>query len=721
MKIKSLRLRNFKSFEDETYFDFETDKDKNIILIGGENGSGKSSLFEAMKLCIYGPLAYNYQGIVSNYIARIKSYMNNNIFKNKDVTTFIEMEIYLTINGEEDIYKLKREWRFENNKLKESFSVVLNEKLLTEEQLEYFESYIKNIIPPSIFQLLFFDGEMLFEFFIGRNSDIRLKETLLQLCNYDIFSILQNELIRNRKNRYKNDERVREYISNLDEVEKKLNHFYEVYESVELKLNKEKEKVENLKLKYKNLYKEFKRSGGMFFKEREKLITRLGYLESMRADINQRIKEYCNETLPFIMVKDILKDIKNQLYLEEEYLAFKKINEKLQAHKLTDIFKEVLGNKLLEEIQINLIVDKITEQIFPKSLHKEFKPLHFVSREQHNNIVSFIDKILNENIDEVNYFKDISKINGEIADIRNKLNNSLSNSDEKHYIKQLEELNRLIYNGEIEIEKMNMEKKQIEEEIIILEKEKGKINNQLILCKQSNNIKTMLDNIIDMLDDLIASVTKNKVKQLEKHFENIFKSIIRKDKFIDYMKIEDDFSVSLYLKKNFTVHELIQMIINIGLEGVEKKYSKKFVDSLFSIYGTKDKLRLLELMNREDYRKIYSLDSKVNILDLSSGEKQIYVLCLYWALIKTSEVKLPFVIDTPYGRIDEKHRQAITTKYLPNISEQVIIFSTNTEINEELYSKLKPYVSKEYMLKYDTKTMKTKVNRGYFYEVDYGL
>lgn len=206
MKIKSLRLKNFKSFEDEVYFDFETNDNKNIILIGGENGAGKSSLFEAMKLCIYGPLTYGYQGFVSNYIAKIKSYMNYNVFKNENVYAFIELEIYLNMNGNENLYRLKREWTYESQKLRESFTIWYEDESLQGEELDYFNSYLKNNVPPDIFDLFFFDGEQLSEFFIGRNSDLRLKETLLTLCNYDNFDILRKELLANKRRRYKGDD-----------------------------------------------------------------------------------------------------------------------------------------------------------------------------------------------------------------------------------------------------------------------------------------------------------------------------------------------------------------------------------------------------------------------------------------------------------------------------------------------------------------------------------
>ena len=77
-------------------------------------------------------------------------------------------------------------------------------------------------------------------------------------------------------------------------------------------------------------------------------------------------------------------------------------------------------------------------------------------------------------------------------------------------------------------------------------------------------------------------------------------------------------------------------------------------------------------------------------------------------------MEIPFIIDTPYARIDESHRNSLTNIYLPNISKQVIILSTNKEIDSNLYKTIKPHVCNEYLLLYNTKDRKTEVKKGYF-------
>ena len=75
MKINKVKLHNFSSYEGNNEFDFEiTDAGKNIVLIGGKNGAGKTSLFTAIKVALYGPLAYGYVGVNSHYISKIKQF-----------------------------------------------------------------------------------------------------------------------------------------------------------------------------------------------------------------------------------------------------------------------------------------------------------------------------------------------------------------------------------------------------------------------------------------------------------------------------------------------------------------------------------------------------------------------------------------------------------------------------------------------------------------------
>ena len=108
--------------------------------------------------------------------------------------------------------------------------------------------------------------------------------------------------------------------------------------------------------------------------------------------------------------------------------------------------------------------------------------------------------------------------------------------------------------------------------------------------------------------------------------------------------------------------------------------------------------------------------AKLKKSDLSAGEKEIYAICLLWGLAKTSGRELPIIIDTPLSRLDSDHRRAIVQKYYPIAGSQVIILSTDTEVDKEYYQMLIPSVEKSFLLDYDPIQGRTKVLAGYFWK-----
>ena len=74
---------------------------------------------------------------------------------------------------------------------------------------------------------------------------------------------------------------------------------------------------------------------------------------------------------------------------------------------------------------------------------------------------------------------------------------------------------------------------------------------------------------------------------------------------------------------------------------------------------------------------------------LSEGEKQIFAIAVLWGLGRASARSLPAIIDTPMARLDVKHRNHLVQRYFPNASHQVIILSTDTEVDRQYYDVLR--------------------------------
>ena len=719
MKINKLVLKNFRSYEEETVFDFTTTNDKNIILVGGKNGAGKSTIFEAIKVCIYGPIAYKYQGFNSSYISKIKSNINNNSLKNDSVDAFVSIDIELTENTDKNTYTLLREWTYTYKKLNENFFVYKNHSSspLNEEELNYFENYITSIISPKIFEFFFFDGEHLSEFFIGKNSNVHLKESLLSLCNFDTFDVLKNTIISNNRSSKNSNNEIEIAKENYIKLEENLRELYSEEEILSNKLQNISNELEDLQQNQVKLDDEFRKKGGILAEERDSLNARIIQLESRRSVINQNIKDFCNEMLPFLIVKNNLINLEKQLKMENDSILYNHLKDKLNMDYIKNILIGKIDDSVLDSIAMT-ISDSLVEDIKPDGYEDNFHSIYNLSNDESSTLSALIRNILTTNNQStLDLFNELRSIAEELSQIRQKLNTSLEDNSLNDYLKSLSVLttkiaklseDKSLLNGKFEIlnEKINS---------TTVERDKSKVKYTELL--QANKVIDISDNLILMLDDIISTLTDNKIKEIQSNFMNIFKKIIRKDNFIDFINIDNKFNVSLYINKMYSSLEIENLISNIGYEEMEKKFGQLFFQDLFKAYKVETKSEFLNAINSNNQSAFLDLRTKVDINGFSSGEKQIYILCLYWALIKSSNIEIPFIIDTPYARIDETHRNNITSEYLSSISNQVIILSTNTEIDEKAYKEIKPKLNGEYLIEYDDKNRKTIQTKGYFFEV----
>jgi len=149
------------------------------------------------------------------------------------------------------------------------------------------------------------------------------------------------------------------------------------------------------------------------------------------------------------------------------------------------------------------------------------------------------------------------------------------------------------------------------------------------------------------------------------------------------------------------------------------EFSQNFLDCFNFLFGKKGFIQKVDV-NPENF-DITLINSKNVVIPkavLSAGERQVYAIALLWAIAKTSGRQLPFIIDTPLGRLDTEHRMNMMRNFLPHASHQMIVFSTNTEIDRTYFGQLQPYISRAYQLEYDVVQGQTHAREGYFWETD---
>jgi len=116
----------------------------------------------------------------------------------------------------------------------------------------------------------------------------------------------------------------------------------------------------------------------------------------------------------------------------------------------------------------------------------------------------------------------------------------------------------------------------------------------------------------------------------------------------------------------------------------------------------------LELFGREGRR----LSPK----DLSAGERQLTALSLLWGLARAADRPLPLIIDTPLGRLDASHRKLLLSRYLPKASHQILVLSTDTEVDAEALEQLGSSVGRTYRLDHSDELQGTRIESGYLFD-----
>ncbi len=728
MIINRIGLNNFGSFEGEVLLDISiSNPEKNIILVGGKNGSGKTTLFTAIKLGLYGPVALGYDTTSSSYYRRIKRLINKNSLSKKNVNTYVLLDFMLEEERELARYILIRQWKFEDQKLIENFQVERNGKVLSEEEIESFENYIKSLIPPQLFDLFFFDGEKISDFFLEGNSSRNLKDALLILCGYDTFDIMDSNF---KRVLHKGNDEL------LNDEEKKVSELLDEIEKTKNSIKFEKDKLINIDNEINRLdevqqhqEKEFRNAGGLLAQEIAKLKSDIVKEEKLREEKNEWLKEFANDSLPFIIVNNLVQDVKLQISKENKYQKYKAIKESLSSEFLKQVILEEISNTNIQIVDSNnqtytdtfseILAKHIDEKIKPDFNVEEFEPMHYLSHDEEKDVLDLIRKTESQNAEEIKKCKEeISKSINKSQKLRKKLEASEKNNEVLlSYTNNLNEIKDQI--GKLMVEKGKVEAyvDNLNTHLSDLDIKLKKADESLKKARKDKSVFVLCENSHKLLAEFIPSLIEKKLDSIKEKFLFMFKQLIAKNDYIQGIDIDKDFNVTLYRQSLTSISMIDNMITKIGLESFANQMGDLCVRQLMNSLGISKKTEIERALKECSENHILELPVKVDINGFSKGEQQIYIMSLYWALIKMSNNNIPFVIDTPYARIDSIHRERITTKFFPSLSSQVLILSTDEEINNEYYKLIKSFISKEYLISYSDYNQCTNVEQKYFFEV----
>lgn len=711
MKINKLILKNFSSFEGINEFDFNITEDKNIILIGGQNGAGKTSLFSAIKIVLYGSLAFGYVGANAHYTTKIKDFINAKAFHSDKVESGVTINVSIKVEREYFDYEISREWTYSKQRLEEKLQIKKNGVLLTEQEKAYFNNYLLGVIPPDLFDFFMFDGEEVGNIFSTSAYNNYVKNALFTMCDMDVY-----ELVRKYTSSYIAKSDYEEIDSSAYEALKLKVETLEIeIQDLELKKNELESAIEMNQIELDELESAYKNAGGITPAEREKLSKEFSDAEKVKQEKTLQLKNFVEGMMPFYIVRDFADKISNQLDLEEKGEIFYYVQNKIQKKTIKNTLMKY-GNITDEAIED--VVSVLLDTFRPKGYTEDIKAIHDLSKEEIGRVNAIFSALYDFNEDDiVQIIRDKQRAAQTTVDINRLLKSSMAEEDVKLFVEKENTLLKAKDSYVQELHNVELILTEKKEKMLLYIQERNKKHQELVNSTQNKHVYELSFGVSRIMEQLLLKKTENIREKLEKLTVENLQSIYRKDNLITNIEIEKDFQFSLFQNISYYEGELLALINNIGYEATEKSVGHKGLKELFERYETDNIVELKKALMQTSHMELIDTYKKVELSRLSKGERQIFILALYWAIIMISGQDIPFIIDTPYARIDANHRKEISEKFFPNISKQVVILSTDEEINEEYYKIIHPYVAKEYLLTNDESINKTTIENRYFFEV----
>ena len=678
MRINKIVLYNFGSYVGENTFDTKMNEDRNIILVGGKNGAGKTTLFTAMRLCLYGHMSFGYQNINSYYNRSVTKLINSNAKMKKPTPASVTMQIALNNGQELDYYELCRSWILSDN-LSETFTVTKNGEVMSDEEIADFEKYLLSLIPPELFNLYFFDGEKIADFFLDEGGNSRIKDAFLTLCGYDTFDIMK----RNFKRINNSGDSVSVAYEKYEELKAEFDSIKDSCLETEIELQECKAQIEDCAAEISALEKAYSNSGGISEEEWNNKVLALKEEEKRREQLNALLKKWANDVIPFLMIRDKIIAVKSQIEKENQDFKCKSFCEIIDS----DVVSGVLKSKTTIEELKNVV------QSYFGSGEEQILDL---STEQSTALLIIINDVLSFEMDNIaKYKRAIKRSISKTTKLRQELENS-SISEVKNYMQQrakLFEKKSSLYDLQLSLEQKLAAKREI---FTVAESEMIKAKTELESELKKASINNISARAIVMLDDLQKILYRKKIKDVEKFFKKEIKTLMRKTSFIDDISIDESFNIQIYRNEVFNSAKIVDLLVTNSEEQIIHMIGKSAVEAI------KKTAKTTVLQVAIDYFKKNSDEITVPVeLDkgrFSNGEKQIFIMALYHSLIQLCKHEIPFIIDTPFARIDTEHRNNISKYFFSKLNGQVFILSTNEEIDSDHVKIMKDKICATYML-----------------------
>lgn len=713
MRIKTIELYNFGSYVGENRFNFEAaTAHERVVVIGGKNGAGKTTLFTAIQVGLYGNHAFGFKANSKKYLSEIYNLINSQVRIDERESAYLEISFQQIDNTDLFDYRIRRSWTWIQNEILEELSVWRNNIQLEGDELLNFQNYLIHLIPPELLKLYFFDGEKIADSFFSE-KEINIRDALMVLSGNDTFDILHEQVKRVLRASEKIDGNIaQEYMDAKNEVET----LYHEVSSLQGDIDRWQEKIDELNAEIKRHKNEYINCGGVTLEEWTSLHNQLKIEEEKREKLNLQKKAFATETLPFIMLLDAVKKIPHQLDVEKKYQTHLALRGVLDGQAFIDVLVNALTkiDSIHAKNNANLLHKQITDFLLDKKWDS-FVPLFALSNDEEGLVLSIISRIMD--FDPTTFAKHQKLINASL-NLSKKIRTKLQTSSIEHFGSYIQTLTAM----EEDLKIAHIKKDHGHEILLLkqleLEQKEAKLKSLKRTFEdmlKAQSVSTVSGKVLLLLEELQSLLYSDLIKHVEYGLNVKFRELIRKEDFFSKIIIDENFTVHILRDENVGKTDILALLRSnnytiatnvlgpIAIKKLQDKFKAYTVAELRKAISSSPQERLL-------------LPIEINKNRLSSGEKQIFVMSLYWSMMSQSKSELPFIIDTPFARIDAQHRANITEYFFKKLSGQLIILSTDEEVSSHHLEAMNNQIAHIYMIEYGA-DKRTYIQKNQYFEV----
>lgn len=650
MIFRSLDLVNFGLYAGAQRLELTPEPGKPIVLVGGTNGAGKTTVLEAFTLCLHGRRALGPRVGQERYDEHIRSRIHTPPGAEPATEASVGLLFEHVHGGRRSNYYVKRNWRrTRSDRIRETLSITVDGESIDDLTEASHQDFLNSLLPPGLAGFFLFDGERIQALADDENGE-HLADAVKRLLGLDLIEQLQVDLRRFAALAAKEQshggaqfERLTQARAGVEPARARVHSLQDERAVVQARHDQLVGRAERIRDR-------LAREGGTLAAERTELEKEARAAAIEIAAAEEEMRRLIAGPLPFAIAQDLADSLEQRLLQEQLGEEDEVVSRRIAA-----------ARERLEQ-QLSSGSDRPVAEVLTALLGGGAIPatprLHDVSAAERAVLLEHLRAVRD------GYRADAARISMRVRRAQERSERAerqlLRVPDDEALapvIEELQETERDVGALCGDLARVDDELRKAEHELAVAERELRRAEEVAAKDMKGTRSADLALRTVALLDQYGERAEERRLHQVESEATRYFNRLSRKGELLSKIVIDrESFRVTV-----------------VRWDGVELPKER-----------------------------------------LSAGEKQLFAIALLWALARASERPLPVVVDTPLARLDREHRRRLLTEYLPHVSHQVVVLSTDTEVDVQAARDLESATARTIYLAHDVETASTRVEEGYF-------